>query len=148
GCEEKRTPQSHSGSLPSDGGKSHPIGRRLTKFRMAVIASSIRSITPRWCCTMSDDARNKDDPDQSSAGKPVGVSVGTAVGAEMRATIQASLYVNPTTFFAPIVQQASLLLQAVVIPGSKTAEGTLIQAVAAPWYDIIALLKDDPGIAF
>jgi restriction system protein len=41
-----------------------------------------------------------------------------------------------------------LLLQAVIVPGDKTAEGTLVEAVAIPWFDIIELLKDDPAIAF
>jgi restriction system protein len=97
--------------------------------------------------SMSDHPRNK-DPDQSSAGGPRDVSVGISVGSEHITAVQTSSHINVTTFFAPIVERASLLLQAVIIPGSKTAEGTLIKAVAAPWYDIIALLKDNPGIAF
>jgi restriction system protein len=43
---------------------------------------------------------------------------------------------------------SDLLLQAVVVPGEKTAEGTLIQAVAIPWFDIIELLRNDPNLAF
>ena len=42
----------------------------------------------------------------------------------------------------------SLLLQTVIVPGTRTNEGTLIEAVALPWFDIIELLKTDPGIAF
>src|SRR5262249_38627128 len=42
----------------------------------------------------------------------------------------------------------ALLLQTVILPGARTNEGTLIQAVALPWFDIIALLKTDPRIAF
>jgi hypothetical protein len=32
---------------------------------------------------------------------------------------------------------ASLLMKAVVVAGSKTSEGKLIEAVALPWFDII-----------
>jgi restriction system protein len=36
----------------------------------------------------------------------------------------------------------------VIVPGARTKEGTLIEAVALPWFDIIAFLKTDPSIAF
>ena len=42
----------------------------------------------------------------------------------------------------------NILMQAVVIPGEKTEEGRLIEAVALPWFDIITLIKNDPAIAF
>jgi restriction system protein len=38
----------------------------------------------------------------------------------------------------------SLLLQAVLIPGEKTAEGQLVEAVALPWFQIIEMLKQSP----
>lgn len=41
-----------------------------------------------------------------------------------------------------------LLLQAIVLRGERTAEGTLIQAVAPPWFEIIALLQKDPSVAY
>ena len=43
---------------------------------------------------------------------------------------------------------ANVLIQAVVVAGSKTKEDKLIEAVAVPWFDIIDLLKRDPKIAF
>lgn len=43
---------------------------------------------------------------------------------------------------------AGLLMKAVIVAGSKTSEGKLIEAVALPWLDIIELLKRDPNIAF
>jgi len=43
---------------------------------------------------------------------------------------------------------ASLLLQAVVVPGARTDEGQLIQAVGLPWFQIIEALKNDPSLAF
>jgi restriction system protein len=62
---------------------------------------------------------------------------------------------HPLSFVWPGVQDlgavsqvATLLLQTVVVPGTRTNEGTLIEAVALPWFDIIELLKTDPSIAF
>ena len=43
---------------------------------------------------------------------------------------------------------AQLLLQAVIVPGVRTSEGKLIEAVTIPWFEIIALLKQDPNVAF
>lgn len=48
----------------------------------------------------------------------------------------------------PIRAVSDLLLQAVIVRGEKTAEGRLIEAVAIPWFDIIAALQKDPSIAF
>jgi restriction system protein len=45
-------------------------------------------------------------------------------------------------------EKAQLLLQAVVVPGARTDEGKLIEAVTIPWFDIIALLAQDPNVAF
>ena len=39
-------------------------------------------------------------------------------------------------------------MQTVIVPGAQTNEGTLIEAVALPWFDIIAFLQTDPRIAF
>jgi restriction system protein len=36
----------------------------------------------------------------------------------------------------------------VIVPGARTNQGTLIEAVTLPWYDIIAFLKADPSNAF
>ena len=43
---------------------------------------------------------------------------------------------------------ATLLLQTVIVPSARTDEGRLFEAVALPWFDIIAFLKTDPRIAF
>jgi restriction system protein len=45
-------------------------------------------------------------------------------------------------------QNTQLLMQAVVVPGERTEEGRLIEAVTIPWFDIIDLLKQDPNVAF
>jgi restriction system protein len=50
----------------------------------------------------------------------------------------------------PLVDAAaipSLLLQTVIVPGARTSEGRLIEAVALPWSEIIALLLKEPAIA-
>jgi hypothetical protein len=44
--------------------------------------------------------------------------------------------------------KAQLLLQAVVVPGERTDEGKIIEAVTIPWFDIIAMLARDPNVAF
>lgn len=41
-----------------------------------------------------------------------------------------------------------LLLQTVIVPGAPTEDGRLIQAVALPWFEIIALLENDPNLAY
>ncbi len=46
------------------------------------------------------------------------------------------------------LNHTALLMQAVIIPGSKTNEGVLVNAVAIPWFEIIKVLSDDPTLAF
>jgi restriction system protein len=66
----------------------------------------------------------------------------------------AAMLSSTTGVFAPplVLTEAatlsSLLLQTVIVPGARTNDGTLIEAVAVPWFDIIAFLKTDPRIAF
>ena len=50
--------------------------------------------------------------------------------------------------FPPLVDAPGLLLQTVIVPGVRTSEGTLIEAVALPWFDIIDLIGKDPSVAF
>lgn len=52
------------------------------------------------------------------------------------------------TFSSEVLSTANLLLQTVVVPGRKTDEGQLIEAVALPWFEIINFLKNDPSAAF
>lgn len=47
-----------------------------------------------------------------------------------------------------IFSSTCLLLQSVIVPGTKTAEGLLVEAVALPWFEIIEFLKNDPSIAY
>jgi restriction system protein len=46
-----------------------------------------------------------------------------------------------------LLDTPSLLLQAVIVPGDKTQEGQLVEAVTLPWFDIIELLSRDPAVA-
>jgi restriction system protein len=41
-----------------------------------------------------------------------------------------------------------LLLQTVIVPGEKTTQGTLIEAVALPWFELIEVFKKDPRAIF
>jgi restriction system protein len=48
----------------------------------------------------------------------------------------------------PLESADPLLLQAIVIPHSKTADGTIIEAVGPAWFEIIRMLKEDPDILY
>ena len=65
--------------------------------------------------------------------------------ASARATVSAEVISHSAQSIKAI---SDLLLQAVIVPGDKTTEGRLIEAVAIPWFDIIALLRKDPSVAF
>jgi restriction system protein len=41
-----------------------------------------------------------------------------------------------------------LMMKAIIIPGDKTSEGVLIEAIALPWFDIIEEVLRDPTAAF
>lgn len=46
---------------------------------------------------------------------------------------------------APLVKPAGLIiLQAVIMPGPKTADGNLVEVVAPAWREIVRLLQADP----
>jgi restriction system protein len=49
---------------------------------------------------------------------------------------------------AATAANAQFLLQAVVVPGEKTHEGQIIEAVTVPWFDIIEAILKDPKTAF
>jgi restriction system protein len=71
----------------------------------------------------------------------------------MSATVTASARVTATALTIDADVQAvtaasSLMMQAVIVPGDRTKEGQLIEAVTVPWFEIIKLLKADPSLAF
>lgn len=50
--------------------------------------------------------------------------------------------------FQKAADAASLVMQAVIVPGDKTREGILVSDLTRTWFDIVAALGDDPSIAF
>lgn len=42
----------------------------------------------------------------------------------------------------------NILLQAVVVPGAKTEDGILIEAVALPWFEIVEMMVKDPNAMY
>ncbi|MCG6881695.1 MAG: restriction endonuclease [Deltaproteobacteria bacterium] len=63
--------------------------------------------------------------------------------------VEDTLHLSVTTFKAEVtLGSTNLLLQTSIIPGPKTSEGRLIEAVAIPWFEIIFRIKDDPSIAY
>ena len=47
-----------------------------------------------------------------------------------------------------LLDSPSVLLQAVIIPGDKTSEGQLIEAVALPWFEIIEMINRSPDAIY
>jgi len=47
-----------------------------------------------------------------------------------------------------LLDTPSLLMQAVIVPGDRTPEGQLVEAVTVPWFEIIELLNRDPSLVF
>lgn len=47
-----------------------------------------------------------------------------------------------------LLDSPAVLLQAVIVPGDKTLEGQLIEAVALPWFEIIDLITRSPDAIY
>ena len=47
-----------------------------------------------------------------------------------------------------LLETPAVLLQAVIIPGEKTPEGQLIEAIALPWFEIIELMQRSPATIY
>lgn len=47
-----------------------------------------------------------------------------------------------------LLDTPSLLMQAVIVPGDRTPEGQLVEAVTVPWFEIIELLNRDPSLVY
>jgi restriction system protein len=43
---------------------------------------------------------------------------------------------------------ADLLVQTIIVPGVETVEGSLVELVAIPWFEIVKILKNNPSEAF
>jgi len=44
-----------------------------------------------------------------------------------------------------VLETPAVLLQAVIIPREKTAEGQLVEAIALPWFEIVELINRSPA---
>jgi restriction system protein len=55
---------------------------------------------------------------------------------------------NDAAFPIKVAHVGTLLIQTVIVPGAKTDEGQLVEAVAEPWFEILALLDRDPSLMF
>jgi restriction system protein len=86
---------------------------------------------------------------QMAAAQMAGNSSLTAIGVVVGAPVLGSPTLGvPLPLAALELSLPQLLVQAVITPGGKTAEGILIEAVDIPWFEIIELLKKDPSAAF
>src|SRR4051812_5126649 len=56
---------------------------------------------------------------------------------------------NPRTYSLPLsLPNVGLALQTVVVRGETTTEGSIIQAVSLPWFEIVQRLQEDPNFAY
>jgi restriction system protein len=66
------------------------------------------------------------------------------------ATIAGTTWITETPL--PLLMAADaipqLMMKTIILPGDKTREGVLVEAVGIPWFDIIEILKKDPTAAF
>jgi restriction system protein len=77
--------------------------------------------------------------------------VAAQIAARLRVNVAAlNMGTNTAETSLPLRTEAvsQLLLQAVIVPGARTSEGKLIEAITLSWLDIIALLRKDPNLAF
>src|SRR5882757_492769 len=99
-----------------------------------------------------------EDPKKSTQSPPeqrhgqVLISTDMVAAAEVNAAASGNVLFQEVGAFAAageiIAKTVDLLLQTVIVPGERTSEGRLIEAVALPWFDIIALLEKDPSAAY
>ena len=102
-------------------------------------------------------------PTCASTTRKFGVSTNAVMGVAATASAGRIVQLSALTTLGVVTQAATgtvsdsvqsiaaisdLLLQSVIVPGDKTTEGRLIEAVTLPWFDIIDLLKADPTIAY
>jgi len=99
-------------------------------------------------CSKCGTTLNANPHDYNSERKPCpkcGSTTQNIHVAVREATISLKTEIKATV---QVVSDVNLLLQTIVIPGEKTSEGRIIEAVSIPWFEIINILKEDPTIAF
>jgi len=101
------------------------------------------SVTCSECGTHIDVDTNENPDSRSPCPNCGSTARNISVSVKETVHVTASLDAVLTKAFT-----ADLLLQTVIIPGEKTEEGRLVEAVSIPWFDIIELLKKDPNVAF
>lgn len=69
-----------------------------------------------------------------------------SVARSFRLIVESGVYTisGATVAFMVAKPPEGLLLKTVIVPGNKTTEGQLIEAVAVPWFEIVTLLTKDP----
>jgi restriction system protein len=59
-----------------------------------------------------------------------------------------TIFAPPVTFTHTSLQTPSILLQAVVIMGQKTEDGSVIEALSIPWLAIMKMIEIDPSVVY
>lgn len=88
--------------------------------------------------TMSDDppkGMTAEDQARVAIARNIRVAIQPAIEQDQALPIRA--LTNDT--------EPGLLLSVVIVPGANTDEGLLVQAVAVPWFEIMALIQRDPN---
>lgn len=94
-------------------------------------------------CGLSLEETSKPVPDRLPCPKCGSISHHISVNITGTIAISGSMGISHEVF-----DNTSLLIKSVIIPSNKTSEGLLIKAVAIPWFEIIANMKNDPAVAF
>jgi restriction system protein len=98
-------------------------------------------------CNQCETALDEESSVERAKRKPCPVCGSMARRFSLQASIVGHSHAGAVAFNV-ICNTVSLLLQAVIIPGAKTGEGQLIEAVALPWFEIIAALSRNPSLAY
>jgi restriction system protein len=98
-------------------------------------------------CNQCETALDEESSVERAKRKPCPVCGSMARRFSLQASIVGHSHADAVAFNV-ICNTVSLLLQAVIITGAKTGEGQLIEAVALPWFEIIAALSRNPSLAY
>ena len=87
----------------------------------------------------ADEELNKRTPCPNCGSTTRNISVSVSNSIVVTTIMDAILVKEPPLDF---------LLKTIIVPGEKSTEGRIVEAVTIPWFKIIALLKKDPSTAF
>ena len=125
------------------------VAASLARFRDEIHMCEMANATCGKCGATFDEAAGSKAEDRKPC--PVCGSTTRRVFASVTLAGESLLSVSASVISGSvqsITAVSDLLLQAVIVPGDKTTEGRLIEAVAFPWFDVIAFLAKDPDAAF